>query len=176
MDKEIKNEPWKELSTNLAIRAFLEDHKSKRESKLISITQVVKDFIKNEIQITDILKIIFFCSGSIIYVSKTRNKNTILKNKLKGRISPDAYSKLFKWYAGKRLYIPTYESVIKSYKNSLIFKALKRNNKLRNRRRLSEQYNTTMKEIAKIYRDGIKREKKKMDEKEMVELEKVLQK
>ena len=176
MDKEIKDQPWKELSTNLAIRAFLEEHKSKSRSKSISIAQVVKDFVKNEIQITDILKIIFFCSGSIIYISKTKNENTILKNKLRGRISPDAYSKLFKWYAGKRLYIPTYESVVKSYRNSLIFKALKRSNKLRNRQRLSEQYNITMREIARIYRDGIRREEKKADKKEMAELEKVLQK
>lgn len=174
MDKEIKDQPWKELSTNLAIRAFLEDHKSRRESKLISIAQVVKDFVKNGIHVTDILKIIFFCSGTVIYVGQ--GKNTILKNRLRGRISPDAYSKLFEWYAGKRLYIPSYEAVVKSYKNSLIFKALKRSNKLKNRRRLSEQYNTTMSEIARIYRDGIKREKKKAKEKEMVELEKTLQK
>lgn len=174
MDKEIQDQPWESLSTNLAIRAFLEDHKSKARSKSISIAQVVKDFVKNKIQITDILKIIFFCSGSIIYISK--NENTILKNRLKGRISPDAYSKLFKWYAGKRLYIPSYESVVKSYKNSLIFKALKRSNKLRNRRRLSEQYNTTMSEIARIYRNGIIREKKKAKEKEMAKLEKALQK
>ena len=174
MDKEIKAQPWEGLSTNLAIRAFLKDHKSK--SKSISIAQIVKDFIKNGIHMTDILKIIYFCSGSIIYISKTRNENVILKNKLRGRISPDAYDKIFKWYAGKRLYIPSYESVIKSYKNSLIFKALRRSNKLKNRRRLSEQYNTSMKEIAKIYRDGIKREKKKAHKKEMAELEKTLQK
>lgn len=176
MAEEIKEQPWRGLSTNLVIRAFLEDHKSRSKSKLISIAQVVKDFVANKIQLIDILKIIFFCSGSIIYVNKTKSENVILKNKLKGRISPDAYSKIFKWYKGKRLYIPTYESVVKSYRNSLIFKALKRSNKLRNRQRLSEQYNIAMREVARIYRDGIKREEKKADEKEIAELEKTLQK
>lgn len=174
MDNEIKIQPWEGLSTNLAIRAFLEDHKSK--SKSISIAQVVKDFIAHKINLIDILKIIYFCSGSIIYVSKTRSENVILKNKLRGRISPDAYEKIFEWYKGKRLYIPTYQSVVKSYKNSLIFKALKRSNKLKNRQKLSKQYNIPMREIARIYRDGIAREKKKAYEKEAVELEKSLQK
>lgn len=174
MDKEIKVQPWEGLSTNLAIRAFLEEHKSK--SKSISITQVVKDFVVHKINLIDILKIIYFCSGSIIYVGKTRNENVILKNKLRGRISSDAYGKIFKWYAGKRLYIPSYESVIKSYRNSLIFKALKRSNKLKKRQELSEQYKITMREIARIYREGIVREKKKAHKKEMAELEKSLQK
>lgn len=176
MDKEIKTQPWEGLSTNLAIKAFLEDHKSKSKSKLISIAQVVKDFVGNGIQLIDILKIIYFCSGSIIYISKTRSENMVLKNKLRGRISPDAYEKIFEWYKGKRLYIPTYQSVVKSYKNSLIFKALKRSNKLKKRRELSEKYNISMREIARIYRDGIAREEKKAHEKEMIELEKVLQK
>lgn len=120
MDKEIKDQPWRSLSTNLAIKAFLEEHRSKSKSKTISIAQVVKDFVTNKIQLTDILKIIFFCSGRIIYVSKSKSENVKLKNKLRGKISQNAYDKIFKWYKGKRLYIPSWESMERSYRNCII--------------------------------------------------------
>ncbi len=95
---------------------------------------------------------------------------------LKGKVQPETEENFLKWFKGKRIYIPKWNSVGKSYRNSKIYKALKKKNNLWNRRKQCEEYGITMKEIAWIYRRERAKEEKKLKTKEAEELEKLLAK
>jgi len=153
---------WQGMSCNLALKAFLEDYPK----------SIIGD-LATYLPIRDVLWIIYLFSGQIVYVS---NKDSIIRRKLKGKVSLETEENFLKWFKGKRIYIPEWQSVGKSYRNSKIYKALKRNNSLWNRRKQCEEYGITMKEIAWIYRHEQVKEKKRLKIKEAEELEKMLAK
>ena len=150
------------MSCNLALRAFLSDYPK----------SIIKDLAKY-LPTREVLWIIYLLSGQTVYVS---NKNSIVRRKLKGKVSPETEENFLKWFKGKRIYIPKWDSIGKSYRNSKIYKALKRKNSSWNKRKQCEEYGITMREVAWIFRHERVKEEKKLKIKTKEELEKMLAK
>lgn len=173
MDKE--KDFWKGMSCNLALKAFLSDYPN-------SIIGELSKYLPTR----DVLWIIFLFSGQTIYI--TGDKDTKIKRRLLDREiidrkagkwknwEPDTVKNFLTWFRGRKIYIPEWASIGKSLRNSLIFKALKRHNGLRNRQKLAKDYNITMRELARIYRREKDKFDKRTQELEQEELEKTLAK
>lgn len=166
---------WQGMSCNLVLKAFLEDYPKS------VIVELAKYF-----PVRDILWIIFLFSGQTIYV--TGDKDTKIKRRLMDREiidrkagrwknwEPDTIRNFLTWFRGRKIYIPEWAMVGRSYRNSLIFKALKRHNGLGNRQVIAKKHNITMRELARIYREEKDKFDKKTQELGQEELEKTLAK